>query len=95
MGSGGKTGQRVGFPPTPRGAVTPAGAREGRSRGDRGRTEGGGIEAERAGPGSGLELGGSRAGLGSVVYGYSLRMMRMPRMKRTPAMVRPPIRRDW
>lgn len=77
----------------------PRGQGPDRGRGDRGRKGGSWVGARTgwADGGNRAGLGRKRAesGLGSVVYGYSLRMMRMPRMKRTPAMVRPPIRRDW
>lgn len=106
MGSGGETGLRVRCRRAPSGALTPAGAREGRSRGGSGRAEGGergrkggswvGARAGWADGGNKAGLGRKQAeaGLGAVVPGYSLKMIRMPRMKRTPAMARPPILRD-
>lgn len=54
---------------------------------------GAGLEAERGLDGVGTDT--RRFAAGVWVGVYSLKMMSMPRMKRIPAMMRPPIRRDW
>lgn len=49
----------------------------------------------RIGAGRGGDENPHLRGLEVAGWGYSLRTMRIPRMKRIPAMMRPPIRRDW
>ena len=48
---------------------------------------------QRAGRGRGGDETRHLRGLEVAGWGYSLRTMRIPRMKRIPAMIRPPIRR--
>lgn len=73
--------------------VGPNGAVPGRGR--TGRAEGGNRAGLKAGwGGDGRDWGGKPGNPAGGGGGHSLRMMRIPRMKRTPAMTRPPILRD-